>query len=399
MGATHGKERSSLGELRRLASTVDGLGEAVASLSQDLGWEPADADEGQVGPSLQDKLALLGEALSRPDMGIAPQLNPFAAIGHGYPNADRTLAVQTGEARSGLEELAELGLLRRELHNRVHVCPKCNRCQLNFRETCQNCDSLLLHIERLIHHFACAYIGLESEFVRGIEMVCPKCRNRLHQLGQDFDRPHESYVCEECKAITEMPAVHGQCLHCTNLFPVVEARVLDIHTYYPTELTARAIELGRLTGLRVADLLFDPEVRLARLDYLMLEVRRELLRLQRHESVLSLARLRFQVRDEPFPLFQQATEREIKDLGRRLTATLRELDLAAPFDSSTLCLLLPETTEDGARQVAHRIDEILGGLSLHSPDGEPVKTAWTIQSWNEPPADLEAVLAAIREGR
>ncbi|HEU4418038.1 MAG TPA: hypothetical protein VFT55_03815 [Planctomycetota bacterium] len=399
MGATHGKDRSSLGELRRLASTVDGLGEAVASLSQDLGWEPADADEGQSGPSLQDKLALLGEALSRPDAGIAPQLNPFAPIGHGYPNADRTLGVQTGEARTVLEELAELGLLRRELHNRVHVCPKCNRCQLNFRETCQNCDSLLLHIERLIHHFACAYIGLESEFVRGIEMVCPKCRNRLHQLGQDFDRPHESYVCEDCEAITEMPAVHGQCLHCTNLFPVVEARLLDIWTYYPTELTARAIELGRLTGLRVADLLFDPEVRLARLDYLMLEVRRELLRLQRHESVLSLARLRFQVREEPFPLFRQATEREIKDLGRRLTATLRELDLAAPFDASTLCLLLPETTEDGARQVAHRIDELLSGLSLHSPNGEPVRTTWTIQSWNEPPADLEAVLAAIREGR
>ena len=399
MGAIDGKDRSSLGELRRLASTVDGLGEAVASLSQDLGWEPADADEGQSGPSLQDKLALLGEALSRPDAGIAPQLNPFAAIGHGYPNADRTLGVQTGEARTVLEELAELGLLRRELHNRVHVCPKCNRCQLNFRETCQNCDSLLLHIERLIHHFACAYIGLESEFVRGIEMVCPKCRNRLHQLGQDFDRPHESYVCEDCKAITELPVVHGQCLHCTNLFPVVEARVLDIYTYYPTELTARAIELGRLTGLRVADLLFDPEVRLARLDYLMLEVRRELLRLQRHDSVLSLLRLRFQVREEPFPLFQQASEREIKDLGRRLTATLRELDLAAPFDASTLCLLLPETTADGAKQVAHRIDEILGRLSLHSPEGEPVRTAWTIQSWSEPPADLEAALAAIREGR
>jgi hypothetical protein len=131
----------------------------------------------------------------------------------------------------------------------------------------------------------------------------------------------------------------------------------------------------------------------------MLEVRRELLRLQRHDSVLSLLRLRFQVREEPFPLFQQASEREIKDLGRRLTATLRELDLAAPFDSSTLCLLLPETPEDGARQVAHRIDEILGKLSLHSPEGEPLRTAWTIQSWCEPPADLEAALAAIREGR
>ena len=398
MGAIDGKDRSSLGELRKLASTVDGLGEAVASLSQDLDWEPADTDEGQAGPSLQDKLALLREALARPDVGITPQLSPFAATGHGYPIADRTLGVQTGEARSGLEELAELGLLRRELHNRVHVCPKCNRCQLNFRETCQNCDSLLLHIERLIHHFACAYIGLESEFVRGIEMICPKCRNRLHQLGQDFDRPHESYVCEDCKAITELPVVQGQCLHCTNLFPVVEARVLDIFAYYPTELTARAIELGRLTGLRVADLLFDPEVRLARLDYLMLEARRELLRLQRHESVLSLVRLRFEVRAEPFPLFQQASEHEIKDLGRRLTATLRELDLAAPFDASTLCLLLPETSEQGARQVANRIDEVLGRMSLHSPEGEPVHTSWTFQSWQEAPADLEAALAAIRGG-
>src|SRR5262245_41508791 len=102
MGAIDSKDRSSLGELRRLASTVDGLGEAVASLSQDLDWEP-EADAGRSGPGLQDKLALLGEALSRPDVGIAPQLNPFAATGHGYPIADRALGLQSGEARSCLE--------------------------------------------------------------------------------------------------------------------------------------------------------------------------------------------------------------------------------------------------------------------------------------------------------
>ncbi|HEX6810795.1 MAG TPA: hypothetical protein VF384_04145 [Planctomycetota bacterium] len=396
MGVIDEKD-SSLGELRRLASTLDGLGEAVGSLSPDLDWDAShEPGESPSGPGLQEKLAVLREALSRPDVGITPQLSPFAATGHGYALADRTLGVQSGEARAGLEELAELGLLRRELHNRVHVCPKCSRCQLNFRETCPNCDSLLLRIERLIHHFACAYIGLETEFANGLEMICPKCRQRLFQIGQDFDRPHETYVCDGCKEMSELPAVHGQCLHCTNLFPVLEARVLDIHTYFATDLTARAIELGRLTGLQVADLLFDPKARLARFDYLLLEARREFLRLQRHEGVLTLARLQFLVRGEPFAWFQLAPEHEIKDLGRRLTAALRELDLAAPSDAATLCLLLPETPEAGARLLAQRIDEVLGHLDLQSPDGEPVSGIWTFQSWREAPADLEAAVEALR---
>ena len=60
-------------------------------------------------------------------------------------------------------------------------------------------------IERMIQHFRCSYSGLESEFVEGLELVCPKCSRKLDTLGQDFDRPHEVYVCKAAGHLFEDP--------------------------------------------------------------------------------------------------------------------------------------------------------------------------------------------------
>ena len=153
------------GELRRLESELADLGRSVGTLALELAPD-AGLDPG-LRADLRARLSILQDVLHRHD-GIVPQLDPFAPAGHAFAEAERLLGVAAGEARPVLEELADLGLLQRELHNRVHVCPQCTRCQLNFRETCTSCASIDLGIERLVHHFACAYIGLDSEFADGM---------------------------------------------------------------------------------------------------------------------------------------------------------------------------------------------------------------------------------------
>lgn len=61
-------------------------------------------------------------------------LDPMAALGHAFPGVDECLGLGPGDGLAVLEDLADLRLLERELVNRVHVCPKCRRCQIHFRE-------------------------------------------------------------------------------------------------------------------------------------------------------------------------------------------------------------------------------------------------------------------------
>ena len=387
------KNAHALGDLHSLVGALAGIEAGLATLAVTPGQEVVGTAP---PPDLAVKLAILARACAEPGRGLTPSLAPFAARGHDYPAIDRLLFPFATDARSVLEELADLDLLRRELHNRVHVCPRCAACQINFRETCPGCGGIDLAIERMLHHFACAYVGLEREFADGAELQCPKCRERLFQLGQDFERPHETYECRTCAALTETPIVGGQCLHCAHVFPAHGARLLDIHTYAPTALATRALELQRLTALQVADLLFDPDARLARLDYLVLEARREFTRLRRHPGALSAVRMRFQVGGEPFAFFRCASAREVHDFGRLLATKLRDLDLAAPTDPATLSLLLPETDAAGAAHVADRIGELCGGLALRSPEGHAVTVAFRQHTWAEAPADIEDSLQIVR---
>lgn len=398
-------------ELRRLESVLsdvaDGCGALRAVIDAaggggDPGAEVAMATEARpLDPSSPlamraRKIDVLRHALQVGSFGLVPQLHPGAPLGHAYPAVEDILRVPPGHAIDVLEELCDLGLLKRKLHNRVHSCPKCRCCQINFRETCDTCDSIDLSIERLIHHFACAHIGLELEFVDGMDLRCPKCRHRLFQLGQDFDRPHETYLCHSCTRVTESPAVMGQCLTCANVFGLRDAHMADIHSFTTTELAPRAVELGRLTGLQVAELLFDPEVRLARLEYLLLEARREFHRMERYAGSVSFAILRWTEGGQPFPLFREAPARAIQDLGRTLASSLRDLDLAAPAHSSALVLLLPETNLAGAKRVAERLEQAMAEVSVQAGLGQRVAYEWEFHGWDEAPADPDAAVELLR---
>jgi rubrerythrin len=381
------------GDLLALVGALRELELGAAGLVQGSANEPSPAT---TPVTLADRLAILRLAQTAPGQGLAPTLAPFARLGHEWRRVDRILAGKAGDAHGVLEELADLGLLRRTLNNRVHLCPRCGACQINFRETCPSCGAIELHIERLLHHFACAHIGLEREFADGAELACPKCRERLFQLGQDFERPHETYECRQCHALTETPHVGGQCLHCSHVFAAHEARLADVHAYLPTALTARALELGRLTALQVADLLFDPEARLARLDWLVLEARREFLRMQRHVGCTSLVRLRFCANDEPFAWFRFARAREVRELGQRLTSSLRELDLAAPIDGAAMSLLLPETDAEGCARVMARLQELFTELALRTPEGHTVLVDLQAHTWSACPDDIDAAVRLVR---
>jgi len=158
------------------------------------------------------------------------------------------------------ESLCEKGLFEREFFDRFHVCSRCESSRMHVREECSSCRSADLIEEPYLHHFKCAYQGPESEFRRGDDLICPKCRRELSHFGFDYDRPGTMVVCRACGHAASEPAVGFVCLDCDAHADSERCATRDVYSYRLTDQGVGFAEFGRAflgqtnDALRFADL-------------------------------------------------------------------------------------------------------------------------------------------------
>jgi CheY-like chemotaxis protein len=229
-----------------------------------------DADQvAQVVRSFQEQRArlhrdlLFSEKLSEQLLGrifvsehpLMPSLDPNSKTSVSY-NTTLSGALIAREAQG----LCEQGLLQREFFDRFHVCPSCDSTRLHVREECAKCRSANLVEEPYLHHFTCAYQGPESEFRRGDELICPKCRRALSHFGFDYDRPGTMLVCQACGHAASEPEVGFVCMDCGTHIDSENCSTRDVFSYRITDQGIGFAEHGRAflgevsDALRFADL-------------------------------------------------------------------------------------------------------------------------------------------------
>lgn len=143
------------------------------------------------------------------------------------------------------ELLASQGLLKREFFDRFHICPRCDSARMHVHEECPQCHSASLREEAYLHHFKCAYQGLESEFRSGDDLICPKCRGELSHFGFDYDRPGTMIVCNRCGHAGADPSVGFVCLDCGAHATSESCPTRDIYSYRITDQGTGFAEFGR----------------------------------------------------------------------------------------------------------------------------------------------------------
>lgn len=143
------------------------------------------------------------------------------------------------------EAMCEQQFLGRAFFERFHVCPRCESSRLNVREECPKCRSSDLTEKPYLHHFTCAHQGPESEFRRGNDLVCPKCRRELTSFSIDYDRPGAMMVCGSCGHAGSEPAIGFVCLDCRAHADGESCRTRDVFSYELTEEGIGLAQYGR----------------------------------------------------------------------------------------------------------------------------------------------------------
>lgn len=172
---------------------------------------------------------------------IVPILDRTSLSGYSYPRIEAFFKNKSeiySRSRMILRESYLVGLLSRSYVDTSHLCKSCSSGFLNYREICPKCNGHDLKARDLIHHFRCAYVGIEKDYILKDKHVCPKCSSELKNLGVDYDKPGKIFICKDKKCNHEFQdaPIGVHCVDCkTEQFPE-ELIVKKIYSYELTTL-------------------------------------------------------------------------------------------------------------------------------------------------------------------
>jgi len=303
---------------------------------------PAAADVPR-GATAERRLDLLRQ-ISSAGGTITPRADPSAEHGYAYAlsgdNVERDLAFLTAR-----------NYLATRFFDRVSLCPKCGSHHLNVREVCPSCRQAYLSASGLLHHFACGYVGIPSEFSPAEDgsYRCPKCNRRMHHLGTEYDRLGKAFVCRGCGVISENPPVEAVCLSCGVRNAAEDLVSVFVFSYLLTSRGAGAVRSGSIfTDDEEPVSIADAPV--YRREVILEFAAHEMKRLQRFSEGFSVL-----LADCPAFLVPEHHVHSNAQWLTRLCGCLREIDLVGQLSESRYLVILPRTKRreaDALRQQA-----------------------------------------------
>ncbi|MCP4179219.1 MAG: diguanylate cyclase [bacterium] len=135
-------------------------------------------------------------------------------LGYTYPAIDFFFSTLDKNLYNMLDFLELNNLIRGTFLDRIFTCVKCSSAFINFKETCPKCKSNNLVLQELIHHFRCAYVGPIDDFIKGDNLICPKCHKLLKMLGNDHEKPSIINQCQSCSHSFQNAEVITECYNC-----------------------------------------------------------------------------------------------------------------------------------------------------------------------------------------
>lgn len=321
-------------------------------------------------PPLADEryLALVRALIERGERRIEPQLVGDDLRGWRYPQVLRYFGLGV-DAVAVMERLVEHGICNRVVAQRMRVCPTCSGHQLVYGETCARCHGIDFVRETMIHHFACAHMDTLQNFRRGEGLECPKCHKSLHQIGRDYEKPSDCYLCRSCSFISAETHVQARCLACQAV--VAPAQTVE-RLAYAYELTPKADEAAAandIGGHGMAAALRNHQTGLYAKSFFLFSLQRELDRLRRYTTPLSLVMVRSTRLEDVRNESAEAYRAYVQAMWQAATTGLRTLDIPCVWSEGVLALMLPGTPLAGAEVVCQRIATSFNDSANGTPAG------------------------------
>ncbi|NNE15719.1 MAG: hypothetical protein HKN51_12120 [Saprospiraceae bacterium] len=186
-------------------------------------------------PQEQIIVKLLRYLISRSST-LLPNPTRKSNIGYSYALLEE-MSIESNKLYliKGMNNYVKQNYFNSKIIDKVNLCYTCEGSYLNFYESCTKCNSVDLKSEDLIHHFRCAYIGPESDYMKNDLLECPKCNHVLKHIGIDYDKPSEIHTCKSCNNASQETKMKAKCIDCSKENELDQLSTHAIYEYVPTE--------------------------------------------------------------------------------------------------------------------------------------------------------------------
>jgi hypothetical protein len=334
-------------------------------------------------------LALVRALVGAEERSVRPLLAAADLHGWRYPQVLRHFGLGVDQG-AVLERLVEHGICKRVIARRVRACPHCECHQLSYGEVCARCASVDFVRETIIHHFACAHMDTLQNFRQGEDLVCPKCRATLRQIGRDYEKPTGCYLCQSCSFIAAETRIQAHCLSCQAQIEPDQTIERLVYAYDLTPRADEAVAANDLAGPGMASVLRNQSTGLYAKGFFLFALERELERMRRYAAPVALVVVRSTRLEDLRGGGLDRYSEYVHAMWKAATDGLRTLDVACVWDEGVLAIMLPATPLAGAEVVAQRITERFRTAAA-APGADQELVIGTIQAGPDH-ADAEALV-------
>jgi len=184
---------------------------------------------------------LLGKFVGGELSKLTPVYDP--KHGYRYPTAEKIVG-EPATTNEFLSHLSDVGVLRRELCDKIIYCPNCNLANVSVRYCCPHCKSFNIRKSALVEHVPCGYMDAEEKFRKKEKLVCPKCDKELSKPDVDYRKAGVWCTCNECGKSFDIPVPIHFCRDCNQSFSFEEALYKDVYLYKVSDEAMREAALG-----------------------------------------------------------------------------------------------------------------------------------------------------------
>ena len=163
--------------------------------------------------------------------------------GYKYPLVEAILGTSE-KVEDFLGELIKVGILKKELYDKILFCPHCNSPKISIHYNCPHCKSFNVRKSALIEHLQCGYIDTEDHFEKGDKLVCPRCGKELVKPDVDYRKAGIWCTCNDCKKSFDIPVPSHFCRECYKGFIFEDAVYEDAYSYKLSDEAKKEASLG-----------------------------------------------------------------------------------------------------------------------------------------------------------
>lgn len=145
---------------------------------------------------------------------LSPILSRSSRIGYHFSLLSLYFKNNEKGLLKTLDALVSQGVIAKTFKDHIHLCKSCDSTYLNFKEICPSCKSADIRARDMVHHFVCAHVAPESDFITEDGLSCPKCDKQLRHIGIDYDKPSSIFSCNSCTHEFQNPDMQATCFDC-----------------------------------------------------------------------------------------------------------------------------------------------------------------------------------------